>query len=59
MFSRWTEEYGKRATEMSARRAGQKVFDWVKLASRVPEGVRAEFNAFRGRHEACRARLEC
>ena len=53
-----TEKYGRKTSEMSARRAGKKVFDWVKLASQIPEGARAEFNAFRGRHEACRARLE-
>ena len=42
---------------MSGRRIGQKVFDWTKIAARVPEEVRSEFGAFRARHEACRARL--
>lgn len=41
---------------MSARRTGQRVFDWVKIASRIPEEARVEFNAFRARHETCRAR---
>ena len=36
---------------------GQKVFDWAKLAARVPQEAKAEFGAFRSRHEACRARL--
>lgn len=42
--------------EMSGRRVGQKVFDWVKLASRVPEEAKADFSAFRARHESYRAR---
>ena len=42
---------------MSVRRAGQRVFDWAKLASKVPEEARAEFGAFRARHEACRTRF--
>lgn len=41
---------------MSARRVGQRVFDWVKLASRVPSEAKADFNAFRARYEACKAR---
>ena len=41
---------------MSAKRVGQRLFDWAKLASRVPEEARVDFNAFRARHEACRAR---
>ena len=43
---------------MSGRRVGQKVFDWAKIAARVPQEAKAEFGAFRARHEACRARLE-
>ena len=39
---------------MSARRAGQKVFDWSKLSSSVPQEARAELAAFRARHEAAR-----
>jgi len=39
-----------------ARRVGQRLFDWAKLASRVPEEARPEFNGFRARHEACKAR---
>ena len=39
---------------MSARKAGQKVFDWVKLSSMVPKEARAEFVAFRSRHEAAK-----
>lgn len=42
---------------MSARRVGQRVFDWVRIASRVPEEARMDFSAFRARHEACRASL--
>ena len=41
---------------MSARRVGQRVFDWVKIASRIPEEAKVEFSAFRARNEACRAR---
>lgn len=40
----------------SGRRVGQKVFDWVKISSRIPEEVRPQFNAFRSRHEANKAR---
>ena len=42
---------------MSVRRAGQRVFDWAKLSSMVPEEARVEFAAFRQRHEACRTRF--
>ena len=41
---------------MSGRRAGQKVFDWVAFAAKIPEETRAEFSAFRARYEACKAR---
>ena len=56
-----TEKYeGKRSPvvrpwKMSARRVGQHVFDWVRIASRVPEEAKADFSAFRARHEACKA----
>ena len=36
---------------------GQKVFDWAKIAARVPQEAKAEFGAFRARHEACKARF--
>ena len=42
---------------MSVRRVGQRVFDWAQLASKVPEEAKAEFGAFRARHEACRTRF--
>ena len=42
---------------MSVRRVGQRVFDWAQLASKVPEEAKAEFGAFRARHEACRTSL--
>lgn len=47
---------GAGSMSSGARRVGQRVFDWAKLASRVPEEARAEFNSFRARHEACKAR---
>ncbi len=37
-------------------KVGQKVVDWARLASRLPEALKPEFSAFRARHEACRAR---
>ena len=40
----------------SGRRVGQKVFDWVKISSRIPPEARAAFNAFRSRHEANKAK---
>ena len=39
-----------------SRRVGQKAYDWVKLASRVPEEAKGDFSAFRARHESYRAR---
>lgn len=41
---------------MSGRRAGQKVFDWTKIATKAPQEVRSEFGGFRARYEAIRAR---
>lgn len=42
---------------MAARRVGQKVIDWTKLSSALPEEVRSDFLAFRGRYEASKAKM--
>lgn len=42
---------------MAVRRAGQKVFDWAKLSSNVPEYGRGDFLAFKGRYEVQKAKM--
>ena len=43
--------------KMAARRVGQKVIDWTKISSSLPEEVRGDFLAFRGRYEAAKVRM--
>lgn len=42
---------------MAAKRVGQRVVDWTKLASSIPAEARSDFLAFRGRYEARKARM--
>jgi len=43
---------------MAARKAGQVVFDWIALSTKIPSVARAEFNGLRNRYENLRTNME-
>lgn len=51
-----TEVHGEGKLNMAARRAGQKVFDWAKINSVLPDYLKADFLKFRGSYEAKKAK---
>ena len=41
---------------MAARKVGQLAVDWAAIGAKFPQAIKADFNAFRARHEAIKAR---